>query len=30
MDEPVISKSEIDAAPTVEPKRGEWKKEAIK
>lgn len=26
MDEPVISKSEIDAAPTVEPKRGEWKK----
>jgi hypothetical protein len=24
MDEPVISKSEIDAAPTVEPKRGEW------
>lgn len=25
MDEPVISKSEIDAAPTVELKRGEWK-----
>lgn len=25
MDEPVTSKSEIDAAPTVEPKRGEWK-----